>query len=65
MYGVCSFSIEVTMNSSFTHPLIESIVAALKGLLYVMNEALLSLCTLVLRHFKYSFKEFATRNFLL
>ena len=56
VFGVYSFRIDVSTRRSFTH-LIESIAVALKGLPYVINKVLVSVCTLVLRRFKYSFKS--------
>ena len=44
--GLYSFRIDVSMKSFLTHFLIESIAAALKGLSYVMNKALVSAISL-------------------
>ena len=46
--GVYSFRMDVSMKRSFTHLLNESISAALKGLPYVKDKALVSVWTLVL-----------------
>ena len=63
--SVYSFRTDIFMKSTFIYLLIESIAAALNGLLYVMNKALVSVCTLVLRRFKNSLKQFIRHNVLL
>ena len=63
--GLYCFRIDVSMKRSFTHLLIESIAATLKCLPYVINKALVSVCTLVLRRFKYSFKQSTTHKLLM
>ena len=59
------FRIDVSMKSSFTHLLIESIAAGVKGLTYVMSIALLSVCSLVLRRLTYFFKQSTIHKCLL
>ena len=63
--GVYYFRIDVSVKSSITYLLFESIDAALEIFAYVINKALVSVCSLVLRRFQYSFKQSATHNFLL
>ena len=63
--GVYYFRIDVSVKNSITYLLFESIVAVLESFAYVINKALVSVCSLVLRRFQYSFKQSATHNFLL
>ena len=49
----------------FTHLLTELITAALAGFPYLINKALVSVCTQVLRYLKYTFKQPAIHTFLM
>ena len=62
--GVCSSGIDACMKRSFTHLLVESIAAALKGFPYVINKPLVSVSTLVLQYVKYFFKNSTAHNLL-
>ena len=54
---------EIYKDAPNTNDIFNAIGAALEGLPYVMNKALVSFCTLVLRRSKYSFKQSPTQNF--
>ena len=63
--GVYHFRIDVSMKRSFTHLLTESIAATLKGFFICYKQSCISVCALVLRRFKYSFKRSTIHRLLL